>query len=459
MKKLLFLITLLAISGWGYSQANVPVSSLPEADTIGAPDFYPVVQNGHYKRVSVGVISTQMDSMLALGAKYADTAWAGKIATQHQLDSLTRGALDWGDTANSSPTPSLATQSFVQNNAWGKVGNAGTNKNVNFIGTTDNEDMVFKTNNIEMFRYIPNYGGTLIDINNKNYTIYDTTNNIYMSIGSDPNLTGGHPFFGAGGTTQSGNFAATFLAPVYNYCSGCTPNQMQAASFVQGLSGVTAAAGCGIDTLTNGAVNFFKMTNSDGGKYVFFQAQSFISYANDDDETSYFTIDTTFHITLSQRKLLFPGRGTDSVGVLINDGTGNLAWQPRGVQYADTSTGNTIATQHQVIQAGSAIAAKFANNDTLIDPTATGSFACANNNTGIIFTGTGVASTFTLNPPANPVDGLRFLIEAVGSSTITALTVTTTDGSSVGGYFSSPVAISATTQRFMVYHKYNNTWY
>ncbi len=36
--------------------------------------------------------------------------------------------------------------------AWSLSGNAGTNPLVEFIGTTDNQDVVFKRNNIEGFR-------------------------------------------------------------------------------------------------------------------------------------------------------------------------------------------------------------------------------------------------------------------------------------------------------------------
>ncbi|NJK70737.1 MAG: hypothetical protein HC932_00485 [Thermales bacterium] len=37
--------------------------------------------------------------------------------------------------------------------AWSLLGNSGTNPSVNFIGTTDNQDLVFRTNNAEVARY------------------------------------------------------------------------------------------------------------------------------------------------------------------------------------------------------------------------------------------------------------------------------------------------------------------
>lgn len=38
-------------------------------------------------------------------------------------------------------------------NAWNMTGNAGTDVNTNFVGTTDNKDVVFKTNSLERVRF------------------------------------------------------------------------------------------------------------------------------------------------------------------------------------------------------------------------------------------------------------------------------------------------------------------
>ena len=40
--------------------------------------------------------------------------------------------------------------------AWNLLGNAGTNPSTNFIGTTDNQDLVFRTNNTERMRILSN---------------------------------------------------------------------------------------------------------------------------------------------------------------------------------------------------------------------------------------------------------------------------------------------------------------
>ncbi len=57
--------------------------------------------------------------------------------------------------------PTGATGAAGSDNAWGLTGSTGTNPSTNFIGTTNNQPMVFKTNNIERMRigtYTTTYG-------------------------------------------------------------------------------------------------------------------------------------------------------------------------------------------------------------------------------------------------------------------------------------------------------------
>lgn len=42
----------------------------------------------------------------------------------------------------------LTNNGYININGWGLLGNANTDKDINFIGTTDNNDVVFKRNNI-----------------------------------------------------------------------------------------------------------------------------------------------------------------------------------------------------------------------------------------------------------------------------------------------------------------------
>jgi hypothetical protein len=64
--------------------------------------------------------------------------------------------------------------------AWALMGNAGTNPSNNFIGTTDNQPLVFKINNTEKLRLTNN--GRLVFYNNNSQTY---SNNLYIGGGNE----------------------------------------------------------------------------------------------------------------------------------------------------------------------------------------------------------------------------------------------------------------------------------
>lgn len=61
------------------------------------------------------------------------------------------------------------TASSIFAQSWNTIGNAGTNSSNNFIGTTDNQDLVFKTNNTERMKISSTgsvaIGGPVVDPN------------------------------------------------------------------------------------------------------------------------------------------------------------------------------------------------------------------------------------------------------------------------------------------------------
>ncbi len=66
----------------------------------------------------------------------------------------------------------------IISNDWALLGNAGTNPSTNFLGTTDAQDMVIRTNNTEKMR-VESGGNIGIGTNNPNYKLhlYGTSNN------------------------------------------------------------------------------------------------------------------------------------------------------------------------------------------------------------------------------------------------------------------------------------------
>ncbi len=96
----------------------------------------------------------------------------------------------------------------VNSLAWLTNGNAGTNPNVNFIGTTDNTSLVFRTNNTEYMR-LTNYGYLGIGTTTPNYKIHihqDGTNFGQPGIQLTNSVTGTGVNDGARLATEGLNF-------------------------------------------------------------------------------------------------------------------------------------------------------------------------------------------------------------------------------------------------------------
>ncbi len=104
-----------------------------------------------------------------------------------------------------------------QSDDWTLLGNAGTNPSTNFLGTTDAQDLVFRTANTEKMR-VESGGNVGIGTNNPNYKLhlYGTSNNaadVYSQ--TDAGRIVKHWFVNAGrrwtvgqiGTTQAPNYS------------------------------------------------------------------------------------------------------------------------------------------------------------------------------------------------------------------------------------------------------------
>lgn len=65
---------------------------------------------------------------------------------------------------------------FAAKSQWGLTGNSATNPALNFVGTSDNKDLVFRTNNVERVR-ISQTGRLLVNGNGNNLLIGATSGN------------------------------------------------------------------------------------------------------------------------------------------------------------------------------------------------------------------------------------------------------------------------------------------
>jgi hypothetical protein len=157
----------------------------------------------------------------------------------------------------------------TSNNAWGTSGNAGTNPATNFIGTTDDNDVVFKRNNINAGRIGTSNTrigtNTLLSETGSNNTIVGSSagNNLQSGIGNTAvganalkiNTTLGNTAIGADAlsntTTGTFNIGLGFNAQVPNPVGH---NQLSISNAIYGTdisSASTAKIGIGTSTPTS----------------------------------------------------------------------------------------------------------------------------------------------------------------------------------------------------------------
>ena len=122
MKKILLLIPFILLSMIGYSQKNV----------YGDMKVWGKLENVDTTKIKKGILFGDTTFQNTAFIPDSIVHWSDTttlIATKYDLDTLSNSVYD-----------SL-------NDKWSINGNSGTNHDINFIGTTDNKNLVFKANN------------------------------------------------------------------------------------------------------------------------------------------------------------------------------------------------------------------------------------------------------------------------------------------------------------------------
>ena len=100
--------------------------------------------------------TAQIDSSLLLGLRSATTAEINSITNPIAgtlIYNSENGRMYINTGSGFAKIPAIDNNSI---DFWGVTGSLGTDSSVNFLGTTDAQDMVFRTNNIEAFRILQN---------------------------------------------------------------------------------------------------------------------------------------------------------------------------------------------------------------------------------------------------------------------------------------------------------------
>jgi hypothetical protein len=130
---------------------------------------------------------------------------------------------------------------------WSPLGNAGTTAGTNFIGTTDNIDLVFKVNNLQALRLIPNatspnllggFNGNAIAIGAVGAVIGGGG-----TTGSTNDVTDDYGIVAGGANNQAGDNAGTVSDKQYATVSGGSTNTASGTSATVSGGSTNTASG------------------------------------------------------------------------------------------------------------------------------------------------------------------------------------------------------------------------
>lgn len=207
--------------------------------------------------------------------------------------------------------------------SWNTTGNTGTNPSTDFIGTTDNQSLVFKTNTIEQFRITTT--GRLIFYNNENG---DYSKNLYLGGGNENVQTSG----------------------------GSGDRWLHASNLGVGLGSLTSVTTGGANT----SVGFYSMNSilNGGGN----TAVGINSMKN--------SISTFYNTAVGHNAMLEIKNGRDNIAI------GTAALNGR----ANTSTIITNATGNTVVGSNSMREVSYGNYNTILGNNSFRLFNYGNNN-------------------------------------------------------------------------------
>jgi uncharacterized protein YaiE (UPF0345 family) len=160
------------------------------------------------------------------------TLAAGATVTNGVMMSDASGNLSW-----------VAPSNLVGSTAWSLLGNAGTNPSTNFLGTTDNQALVFRTSNIERVR-VGATGNLGVGTNAPSARLQVAGGNLLVDTSSTGNA-GQLQLMNPARTFQS-NFQAGAQTATINYTlptSAPTANQVLTATAVSGAGPVNVTLG------------------------------------------------------------------------------------------------------------------------------------------------------------------------------------------------------------------------
>ncbi len=213
-------------------------------------------------------------------------------------------------------------------NSWSKTGNAGTTAGTNFIGTTDNNNLVFKVNNV-VSGTISTTGNTFFGY----YTMYNNisgTNNAAFGFQSMSNNTNGSDNTAIGTySLMSNTLGGNNTSAGFQSLNGNTEGVNNSALGSQSLSSNTIGS---FNTAIGSHANVSSGALSNAiaiGYNAIVNASNKVQIGN--TNVNYVALGTGTNVTLETGLVKITG-GTPGAGkVLTSDATGLASWQTASV--------------------------------------------------------------------------------------------------------------------------------
>lgn len=269
-----------------------------------APDLKTILHiNSTNKGVLLPRLTTLQRTTLIANGSAADASRDGLLV----YDTNLKNFLSWNSVALRWDT--IMTRNGGSGIYWQLLGNTGTNPTVNYIGTTDSTDLVFRTNGVERFR---------IKANGLFYTANQGpgANNILMGATAGANTTGSNnAAFGLqalqNNTTGSGNSALGS----YALLSNTTGNENTAVG-IESLRFNTTGYGNTSVGERSGYNNTTAYGNTSIGRYAIYNNRNGIENVGVGDSVLYGTTTDVgdYNVAVGNR-VLFNNTGLRNVGI------------------------------------------------------------------------------------------------------------------------------------------------
>lgn len=213
---------------------------------------------------------------------------------------------------------------FGISQTWNTTGNSGTNPNVNFLGTTDNQNLVIKTNNTEKLRITTAGRVLVLGLDNA----YGWNNNFFFGGGNETVTGVGNYSFGIGtmNSLTSGQYNSAFGG---NALKSLTTGSFNSAFGINSLllnttgSNNTGLGAGTLDKITTGSWNVAVGTQALSGGSGTNNTGNYNTAIGADNMRGLLT-SSSYNTSVGGKSFIFLRTGNNNIAIGYNNATAEL---------------------------------------------------------------------------------------------------------------------------------------